>query len=1043
MFFIFLISCLSTTHRETREEVDENGITYRLNKTTGIATIIRSKCPTEDKTLQISGDINIDTFPYKVDTIEEEAFFGCEHLVGDLTIPDSITFIGYKAFANCGFTGSLTFNAPVDIDASLFSGSDKWTGSLTIGNKVPSIGDRAFEGLFLNGKSLSIGSGVKSIGSMAFYGCKFSTSETITIPSNVEKVGGQFLAYVTGSKNLDLQATIPVLSQISMLGLESFETLKISHTKALGENCLMGYKNFKTITVENCEKFLNFAFANTSFDQDLVISSEVIEIKQGAFAFSSWSGSLTINAKVDEIDPSVFSGARFGGSKLTITNVKSIGARAFENCFTNVVTVSLGTIEKFGSMAFYGCKLDIIIIPSQTSQIGRAAFHGAKANELSLDTNLDATNSTWFEGKNEINRLILGSKITKITNSTFSYCSNYKGGLTIKGSLTAIEDKAFYHCSGFSGSFTIPETVKSIGESSFSFATGFDGDLIINADVSTIDSTMFSESGFKGSLTIGNYVTEIGSRAFELISSFKGNLTIGSNVQKIGSMAFYGTEFTGSLVIPDKVTIIESHAFMNSKFDTIKIMSNNLNVSQKAFHGMSSLTTVTYCGYNEIKCQDSIFDDTLEGIQAPSFYLFDTVCGRPRKSVLCSACNVQYEGHTCVDPTASLTKAPPPTQSESPSASPKETQYVPTLAPTKAPTKAPTQSPTKAPTQSPTQAPSQGSTVVVPSGKEVTISDEKVSKVVLEGDAIVNIQTSSDINISPSAGNHQKTTLTLNVIKASKLKITSFDDITVKLNSDAPVSFEDSTAVTIEASKPLSINQLNSHSTRKASTFKASGSEVTIKQVTLNGQDKTISFEGKSVIQDIQVNGNTKGTLNGAVISGKTNIDTNAELNLNNYDIRKTSNIDLHYNDFGSKTILKFKSTRATSLAQNFDPANVNVYFNNDKASGEVKIIEGIDEGKCSSILDRIKLPNTRFSASCDGGNVVVKASEDDNQNNDNTPSKGNNMLLIIVIAAVVVVFIIAIIVVVVIIMKKKGKKDDDRSLSENVGSSLQSPLLF
>ena len=479
MFFLFISALLADTIID--------GVSYKLDQETGKAVITKSTCPTSDKSLNLKGTFTEETYQYTLVSIEEDAFNGCEHLIGDLTIPDTVTFIGYKAFSNCGFTGSLTFNAPVDIDASLFSGSNKWTGDLTIGDKVPSIGARAFEELFLNGKKLTIGSSVSSIGSMAFYGCKFSNIDTITIPPSVKSLGNQFLGHVTGPKNLDLQATVEVLTQGDMTHLESFETLQITNAKALGEKCLFGYKNFKTITIQNCEKFYSLALANTSFDQSLVIPQSIKSIGFGCFAHSSWTGDLTINAEVDEIDFSVFSGATFGGSKLTITNVKIIGARAFENCFSSSITLSIPSIEVFGSMAFYGCKIENIVIPSTTSLIGRAAFCGVTAKELTIITNLTATNSTWFEGQNKIDRLVLGSSIQTIGESTFSYCSNYKEGLTINGQIIEIEDKAFYHCSGFKGSLRIPETVQSIGENSFSYTTGFDGDLIIDANVKTID----------------------------------------------------------------------------------------------------------------------------------------------------------------------------------------------------------------------------------------------------------------------------------------------------------------------------------------------------------------------------------------------------------------------------------------------------------------------------------------------------------------------------------------------------------------------------
>ena len=90
-------------------------------------------------------------------------------LVTDLTIPDSVTSIGYCAFYDC--TG-LT--------------------SITIPDSVTSIGSYAFSrctGL----TSVTIGNGVKSIDGSAFNGCTGLTS--VTIPDSVTRIKDHAFGY--------------------------------------------------------------------------------------------------------------------------------------------------------------------------------------------------------------------------------------------------------------------------------------------------------------------------------------------------------------------------------------------------------------------------------------------------------------------------------------------------------------------------------------------------------------------------------------------------------------------------------------------------------------------------------------------------------------------------------------------------------------------------------------------------------------------------------------------------------------------------------
>ena len=103
------------------------------------------------------------------------AFRGCSGLIS-LTIPSSVTSIGYSAFEGCS---GLT--------------------SLTIPSSVTSIGYKVFSGC--SGlTSLTIPSSVTSIGSDTFYGCSGLTS--LTIPSSVTYIGNSAFEGCSGLTNL-------------------------------------------------------------------------------------------------------------------------------------------------------------------------------------------------------------------------------------------------------------------------------------------------------------------------------------------------------------------------------------------------------------------------------------------------------------------------------------------------------------------------------------------------------------------------------------------------------------------------------------------------------------------------------------------------------------------------------------------------------------------------------------------------------------------------------------------------------------------------
>ena len=100
------------------------------------------------------------TIPDSVTSIGDRAFFGCTGLTS-ITIPDSVTSIGDGAFSYC--TG-LT--------------------SITIPNSVTSIGDEAFDGC-TGLTSINIPNSVTSIGNWAFDGC---TNLNIRVPRRFENL---------------------------------------------------------------------------------------------------------------------------------------------------------------------------------------------------------------------------------------------------------------------------------------------------------------------------------------------------------------------------------------------------------------------------------------------------------------------------------------------------------------------------------------------------------------------------------------------------------------------------------------------------------------------------------------------------------------------------------------------------------------------------------------------------------------------------------------------------------------------------------------
>jgi len=159
-----------------------------------------------------SGLISL-TIPSSVTSIGYSAFEGCSGLTS-LSIPSSVTLIESDAFRGCSGLTSLSIPSSVTlIESGAFRGCSGLT-SLPIPSSVTSIGYRAFEdctGL----TSLAIPSSVTSIGSNAFENCSGLTS--ITIPSSVTSIGSGAFRGCSGLTSL----TIP--SSVTSIESDAFE----------------------------------------------------------------------------------------------------------------------------------------------------------------------------------------------------------------------------------------------------------------------------------------------------------------------------------------------------------------------------------------------------------------------------------------------------------------------------------------------------------------------------------------------------------------------------------------------------------------------------------------------------------------------------------------------------------------------------------------------------------------------------------------------------------------------------------------------------
>ena len=261
-------------------------------------------------------------------------------------------------------------------------------------------------------------------------------------------------------------------------------------------------RNITSITFPTTLKIIGeSAFKNCSRLNNIVINSNILEIRKEAFVSCSSLTNITFQNGVKIIGDSAFSGCGFTRIELP-QSIQEIGKRAFggkiEQIIVNVnntfyyntqdgilfeknsnvliiypignnyskYVIPNGTTS-IGDYAFYGSKLSEIVFPSSVLSIGEYAFSdNSELSLITLSTNLVSIGGFAFRNCRKLIKADLADSIKTIGSGAFYDCRNLNS-LNIPAELTAINNSTFYNCTNISSPIIIPDNVRTIGLRAF------------------------------------------------------------------------------------------------------------------------------------------------------------------------------------------------------------------------------------------------------------------------------------------------------------------------------------------------------------------------------------------------------------------------------------------------------------------------------------------------------------------------------------------------------------------------------------------------
>ncbi len=517
-----LFSALLLSVQMFAYDFEQNGLCY--HKLGGDSLSVRQHTEYYQSVVNIPATVTYNDTIYRVVTIGIDAF--CGPGLTSITIPNSITTIGLRAFYRCS---SLT--------------------SITIPNSVTSIEQEAFLGSGLT--SIVLGSGLSKIEPLVFSECKGLTS--VTIPSNITEIGSQAFLYCSNLTSIDLG------TGLKTIGFGAFSNTGLSSLIIPNSVTEIGICAF-----DACPNLVSVKFGTgltstgrQSFAlcpklQSVTLTNTITEIGNFAFYNCSSLTSINITSNVNRIGIDAFYGCTALQGQ-TYGNGKYLGSS--ENPYYALIAmtdslITSCTIHKntqiISAAIFSPCKnLTNIVVEK-----GNTIYHSTGACVIK-----SATNSLVAGCANSI--IPTDGSVTTIGTTAFSYCSALTS-IMIPNTITTIEHGAFAGCSGLT-SIHIPNNVTTIGTGVFSHCTNLSS-VTLPTNMKVIPSELFYNCKKLVSITLPESITKIESAAFYECSALT-IVDLPTNVTKIGSEAFYSCKNLSAITIPDAVTSLGSWCF--------------------------------------------------------------------------------------------------------------------------------------------------------------------------------------------------------------------------------------------------------------------------------------------------------------------------------------------------------------------------------------------------------------------------------------------------------------------------------------------------
>lgn len=250
---------------------------------------------------------------YEVVGIDDGAFANSP--ITSITIPNSVTNIGDRAFSGCSSLKSIIVkegNPVYDSRNNCNAIVETATNTVVVGcqatnmpSSITSIGSGAFA-YCTSLTSIYIPNSVTSIGGSAFSSC--SSLNSITIPNSVTSIGSDAFQNCNSLKSITIPNSVTSIGSYAFAFCESLKEVILPNSiTSIEYRTFYGCSSLISITIPNSVTSIgDYAFRDCSSLTSITIPNSVTSIEYGTFYNCEKLGTLVLGDKIKEIGDHAF-----------------------------------------------------------------------------------------------------------------------------------------------------------------------------------------------------------------------------------------------------------------------------------------------------------------------------------------------------------------------------------------------------------------------------------------------------------------------------------------------------------------------------------------------------------------------------------------------------------------------------------------------------------------------------------------------------------------------------------------------------------------